>query len=143
MLTGNTKSIEHYVVILDIDHFKNVNDTYGHMVGDEILGIVANRLSAETRDKDKLVRWGGEEFILVIAGENKDNKTSVANRIIKTISSKAITTSVGEIRVTVSAGATNIKPGQLNKETWPEVLKKVDSALYLAKEGGRNQAVLI
>ena len=143
MLAGNTKNIEHYVVILDIDHFKNVNDTYGHMVGDEILGVVANRLSAETRDKDKLVRWGGEEFVLVIAGENKDNKTSVANRIIKTISSKAITTSVGEIRVTVSAGATNIKPGQLNKETWPEVLKKVDSALYIAKEGGRNQAVLI
>ena len=143
MLEDNTKNIEHYVVILDIDHFKNVNDTYGHMVGDEILGEVANRLSAETRDKDKLVRWGGEEFVFVIAGGNKDNKTSVANRIIKTISSKAITTSVGEIRVTVSAGAANIKPGQLNKETWPEVLKKVDRALYIAKEGGRNQAVLI
>ncbi|MDI4654702.1 GGDEF domain-containing protein [Pseudoalteromonas sp. 0303] len=111
--------------------------------GDEVLIAVANLLGSQTRENDVLVRWGGEEFILVVENKQKDNVISIVDRIIKTISNQAVNTTLGDLDITISAGATSVKNGNLNSLTWPKILNCIDEALYTAKHNGRNQAVVI
>ncbi|MBA6383210.1 GGDEF domain-containing protein [Colwellia sp. BRX10-9] len=140
---SSKEETDYCIVIIDIDHFKQVNDTYGHGVGDEVLVIIAKLLSTKIRESDILVRWGGEEFVLVIEKKQQVNELSMVNRIIQTISNETIKTTMGDLNITISAGATTVSTCNINSNEWPEILDRVDSALYKAKKNGRNQAVMV
>lgn len=119
------------VILFDIDHFKRVNDIYGHPVGDEILQLFARRIQENTRASDHLVRWGGEEFLLVCSSINLAEATRLAEKLLTTINESAWPH--GET-LTCSIGV-----GQLENETIAELLARVDQALYRAKAAGRNR----
>ena len=119
------------IAILDIDHFKKVNDTYGHLCGDEILIMLANKVNNSIRKTDLFARWGGEEFVLLMPNTNIQNaKILVENlRVIIENEKHKI---VGN--VTSSFGVTSIN----NKDTLESIFKRCDEALYNAKRNGRN-----
>jgi len=123
------------LVILDIDHFKKVNDSYGHLVGDVVLQEVANRISRVVRLYDFVGRYGGEEFLIVLPGCGKDQLQQSAERIRIAIASMPVLAARDEISVTVSAGGAVAEPGT---NTEKETLAKADAALYQAKDAGRN-----
>src|SRR5688572_29194026 len=93
------------IVLFDVDHFKRVNDTHGHPVGDEVLVDVAKRCMATVRDYDVFGRFGGEEFLVVLPGATTANAAAVADRLLRSIARSAIKTTAGDLPVTVSAGA--------------------------------------
>jgi len=117
--------------MFDIDHFKQCNDKYGHLVGDEVLTKLVKKVKHNIRESDLLVRWGGEEFIILFVGVAIAEAVKAAN-ILRTKIEKQEHKTVG--RITVSFGVTEYKNGD-NEET---ILKRCDEALYLAKENGRN-----
>jgi two-component system cell cycle response regulator len=124
------------IILGDVDHFKRVNDTMGHLVGDEVLTEVANRLRNAVRTYDFVGRYGGEEFIIVLCNCNPAFASSRAEEIRKCISNHAIETAKGPIKLTMSFGV-------LISEEWglrpvEELMHSVDSALYEAKEAGRD-----
>lgn len=125
------------VMMLDIDFFKRVNDTYGHPIGDAVLQEVASRLRNGLRQGDMAGRLGGEEFALVLEEISPDDALSKANAIRERISALPFLTAAGDIRVTVSIGLA------MNTDGWDatEVLSNADQALYQAKQTGRNQVV--
>ena len=129
-------------VVVDIDHFKDVNDTYGHLVGDEVLRLVARRLAAVARSGDIVARWGGEEFCVLMLGQGDaevqdEASASLAQRIVETISTTPFSTSAGELTVTVSAGSASLSS---SCQTAPDLLRAADRAMYSAKRHGRNCA---
>jgi diguanylate cyclase (GGDEF)-like protein len=132
-------------VVVDIDHFKAVNDTYGHLVGDEILRLVAQRLTASARRGDIVARWGGEEFCILMFGQDDETPRqttqceetiAVADRIVEAVAATPFATSAGQIAVTASAGTACI--GGEN-ETAQDLLVAADRAMYSAKRAGRNR----
>ncbi len=123
------------IVLVDVDHFKNVNDEFGHETGDSVLKEVTNRLSGSLREYDGIGRYGGEEFLLVIPGCNLATTVRRANQIRESISSRPISTLQGAITVTVSMGVTIGEPST-NSEL---LLRQADMALYQAKHHGRNR----
>ncbi len=126
------------VVIADIDNFKALNDTHGHLFGDEVLKIIAKKLSENLRSIDLVGRWGGEEFILILPDIKAKQAQEIANRIrldIEKIPFKASSVSE-EFNITVSFG---ISEGNLRGIPLEEALAKADKALYHAKTNGRNQ----
>lgn len=120
------------VVMFDVDHFKEVNDTFGHDVGDEVLCLMAEAVSDDIRETDQLGRWGGEEFLLIALGLNQARTDLLAEKIRKLIAQTQFPVAG---RVTVSIGATSYHPG----EGEMMLLKRADQALYLAKKKGRNR----
>ncbi|RVU84346.1 GGDEF domain-containing protein [Leucothrix sargassi] len=122
-------------VLLDIDHFKKVNDEYGHAVGDEVICHVANIMLGRIRESDIQGRIGGEEFALVLPDTNAEGAASVAEEIRLAIQNSVIMTGELKVRVTASFGVS-----QLEKETDDihAILKRADDALYRAKKAGRN-----
>jgi diguanylate cyclase (GGDEF)-like protein/PAS domain S-box-containing protein len=124
-------------VLVDIDHFKAINDAHGHFVGDEVLRAFAARLNAAVRDGEIVARWGGEEFCILIVGAG-DQAAVVAQRIVTDISAHPFATSVGELSMTASAGSAAIGG---NCQTAQELLTAADTAMYAAKRLGRNRAV--
>lgn len=125
------------VLLLDIDHFKKVNDTYGHMVGDTVLQKVAERLSAGIRAYDWLGRYGGEEFIVLLANCNAETVQLCAERIREIVAAEPVNTLSGPLKITVSVGAA-LCP-QDDAATPEESLQLADTALYRAKQNGRNR----
>ncbi len=126
------------VLMLDIDHFKQVNDTYGHTQGDIVLREIAHRVDETTRSYDGCGRYGGEEFIAVLPACKKENAYSVAERMRRCIAEKAILLDNGiAIHVTVSIGVASRKANGLYA-TSEDLLKSADAALYTAKNAGRN-----
>ncbi|MDO8609881.1 MAG: diguanylate cyclase, partial [bacterium] len=123
------------VILLDIDHFKLVNDTYGHLVGDDVLKHVAKVLSANTRNIDLVGRWGGEEFLIITKETNIEGTSVLAEKIRKSVESYEFEIAKNQ---TVSLGVAQIK----ENETVDELLKRADDALYEAKESGRNRVVV-
>ncbi|MDU9392244.1 sensor domain-containing diguanylate cyclase [Pseudomonas sp. zfem002] len=123
------------VVSIDIDHFKRVNDTFGHAAGDETLRFVATLMKQNSRPDDLLCRVGGEEFVLLLSGGSMAVAKEVAERLRISIENTSIET-VGH--VTVSLGVALWNPGQ----DIPAVLKKADQMLYMAKQLGRNRVIL-
>jgi two-component system, cell cycle response regulator len=124
------------VLLSDLDHFKNVNDTYGHPVGDEVLREVASRLLASVRSYDFVGRYGGEEFMIVLNNCDFDKAIERAEELRKAIAQSPLRTSSGPIPVTMSVGV-------WASRQWPnlpqeDVLREVDTALYAAKAAGRN-----
>ncbi len=129
-------------IVVDVDHFKDVNDTYGHLVGDEVLRLVARRLSAAARSGDIVARWGGEEFCVLMLGQGdahgRDGTSArLARRIVDTIAATPFHTSAGDLAVTVSAGSAALSSACA---TAPELLRAADRAMYAAKRRGRNRA---
>lgn len=126
------------VLMMDIDHFKPINDTHGHPVGDEILKAVGERLSNSVRSFDLAARLGGEEFVILLPEITKERVYFVAERLRRAISDVPFPCKVpgGQLAVTVSVGGVLIEDDQ--EHTIESVLKRVDDALYAAKEGGRN-----
>ncbi|WP_290650950.1 diguanylate cyclase [Aquisalimonas sp.] len=125
------------LILLDIDHFKRVNDTFGHDVGDAVLREIARRLGAILRSPDALARWGGEEFVALLPETNIEHAAGIAQRLRECVCSRDVET-VG--RITASLGVTALRP---DDPTTRAVLRRADSALYRAKAAGRNQVVTI
>lgn len=126
------------LVMMDIDHFKQVNDRYGHVTGDEVIRAVAQRAAAELkRPADVLTRYGGEEFALLLPNTNSEGAAAVAEAVRQAVCAAPIATPAGPLSVTVSLGAAS----QYIVATTPsrELLKRADAALYCAKESGRNR----
>ncbi|HEX8815734.1 MAG TPA: diguanylate cyclase [Terriglobales bacterium] len=126
------------VVMLDLDSFKKINDTHGHLIGDAVLTEVGRRLIAAFRGYDYIGRYGGEEFLAVVPGCGREDLIVLAERARQSVSSAAISTAVGEIPVTVSLGVAAAQVKDIEKD--PEnLLKLADAALYRAKSKGRNR----
>jgi diguanylate cyclase (GGDEF)-like protein len=133
------------ILMIDIDHFKEVNDAHGHLAGDEALKMVAFILRAAVRKEDVLARYGGEEFVVVARETQLEGAHALAERIRRAVERShcdwqgielGVTVSIG---VTVSVGLTEFVAGRSDRE----VLETADRALYLAKEGGRNRVVAV
>ncbi len=125
------------IIMCDIDHFKRVNDTYGHNAGDAVLEHVAKILRDSVRESDTVYRWGGEEFILFLAKANLDQSAEVAERIRKRIQASTCTFEGTDIKITMSFGCAEMTPDI----TVEENIKIADTRLYIAKETGRNQVI--
>lgn len=130
------------LILLDIDHFKKVNDTFGHRTGDDVLRSVSDVVRKMIRTEDSLSRYGGEEFAIIAQGTDVEGGLILAERVRKKVSQTQIATQATgsiEIRVTVSLGVATVGPGV---EISPEkLIEEADKNLYKAKENGRNQTV--
>ena len=127
------------MIMADLDHFKRVNDTHGHQVGDEVLQAFSMRCREAIRGGDLLARYGGEEFAVIVADVDSDTLVDVAERVRLSMT-VPVATSAGEVLVTVSLGAALSEPG--SEETAYQLIGRSDQALYRAKDQGRNQVVL-
>jgi len=126
------------VVLIDLDHFKNVNDTYGHLAGDAVLREAARRMTASVRPYDTVGRYGGEEFLVVAPSCNSSGAVKLAERIRESIQALPMPSVSGPVSITASCGvavSTTAKP--LDPQ---ELLRSADEALYRAKENGRNRS---
>lgn len=128
------------LLILDIDHFKKVNDNHGHVTGDKIIQLVAKTVAKEIRGEDIPARFGGEEFVILLTECKKNHLISVAERIRKRIENYKIHFNNQILKITVSIGGIHIE-GK-NVEAPEKILKKADYALYYCKENGRNCSFL-
>ncbi len=126
------------LVMLDVDHFKETNDKYGHLAGDQVLCEIVNRLNSTMRSYEFIGRYGGEEFLLILQGCDCEKKAIIqAERLRKFIFEKPVNTSEGMIKISASFG---IAMFNSNKEMEiKSLIKQADDALYLAKERGRNR----
>jgi diguanylate cyclase (GGDEF)-like protein len=130
------------LALLDVDHFKRINDTHGHAAGDAVLQAVAQRLQDGLRGSDVLVRWGGEEFLLLLPGCDAAALQGPVGRALARLGQAPVPLPAGEpLRVTASAGACvwPAHPGQ----TWQQAVHLADQALYLAKQGGRDRGTCV
>jgi two-component system, cell cycle response regulator len=126
------------VLMLDLDHFKQVNDTHGHQAGDDVLREIGNRIVRNIRGIDMACRYGGEEFVVLMPDTDLESAEVVANRLLQAIGGKPIAArGAGELTVTCSIGCTASAAG----DSAESLLKRADEALYQAKNSGRNQIV--
>ncbi|MDD3441732.1 MAG: GGDEF domain-containing protein [Sulfurimonas denitrificans] len=123
-----------HVMMLDIDNFKSINDKYGHIAGDKILIFISNILRKTLRDGDKIFRYGGEEFTIVINRNSDDQCEQIANRLLHLISSNNLIYMGERISVTASIGVTKLK----EHDTPDSLLSRADKALYVSKKSGKN-----
>jgi len=128
------------LVLMDIDHFKNVNDTYGHPVGDLVLKKVSSILRNSIRDIDLAARYGGEEFVLVLLDTGAKGAVKLANRIRKEIQSTKISIPKETLSVTISMGVSTFPD---NADHFQPLIDLADSALYFSKGDGRNRVTHI
>ncbi len=127
------------LALVDLDHFKSVNDRYGHAVGDEVLKAVARRFEAGLREGDWVARWGGEEFLFVLHGSSAEEAGGIIERLAGQARATPVQTSVGEISLSFSAGVAAFGAG--DSESAP-LFEDIDQALYCAKADGRDQVRL-
>ncbi|MDX8346650.1 sensor domain-containing diguanylate cyclase [Cognatiyoonia sp. IB215446] len=125
---------------MDLDHFKQINDTYGHDVGDAVLTAFAQRVSGRSRGEDTLIRMGGEEFGLLMKATQLEDATRVAKRLCDGIGDTPFSVANMQLMVTASFGLTQVHADDHAVE---ETLKRADIALYEAKTGGRDQVVVL
>jgi len=123
--------------VLDVDHFKSVNDRYGHAVGDMVLSAVADAARGALRGSDVLGRLGGEEFGILLPHTRLDQAMGVLEKVRAAVAAKRVQTPAGTIRVTCSLGGSTLSPGQC----FDDMLHNADLAMYGAKQSGRNQAL--
>lgn len=123
------------IIMSDIDHFKNFNDTYGHQVGDLVIKEVANALKNTVRVSDIVSRYGGEEIIILLRGSSLRDGLNIAEKIRKNVESAVVKDQDNTYKVTISLGVSSFKPED-NVDT---VIKRADDGLYQAKESGRNR----
>ena len=126
------------VLFIDIDYFKNVNDTYGHDAGDAVLKLTAETFTSNARPFDLYGRWGGEEFIGILRNLTEKDLETLGNRMRMLIEHSHIRYEDQKLSVTVSLGATMVR----DTDTMESIIKRVDSLLYESKKGGRNRLTL-
>ena len=129
------------VIMLDLDHFKNINDSHGHFAGDAVLREAAYRMQSSIRQYDSIGRYGGEEFLVLLPGCDEQSTFGQAERLRAQLAKEVIAVGDARIRLTGSFGCTSALPG---RQITPEALiRKADEALYLAKKLGRNRVELL
>jgi diguanylate cyclase len=126
------------LAIIDIDLFKNINDNYGHQIGDKVLKIVAVTIGHLLREVDFMARFGGEEFVVLLPETDTDNALILLNRIRDDIAMKPLKYKEDKISLTVSIGITQFK----DRDTTETAFGRADEAMYKAKESGRNQCIV-
>ena len=131
--SGKTLSI----VMIDIDHFKQVNDTYGHQAGDQVLRLVTEKIKKDIRPYDSIGRYGGEEFMMILPECHVDMAFKTVDRIRIDVENLYLDTPQGKLSVTISAGIRQIPIGELRDSD--TAVKAADKALYRAKNNGRNR----
>jgi diguanylate cyclase (GGDEF)-like protein len=124
--------------LLDIDHFKNINDEYGHMAGDMVLKAVSNCVQLEIRKMDFFGRYGGEEFLLLLIEVDESTAFSITDRLRQAIAALPLPVVPAGRQVTVSVGVAQFK----RPETIAQALSRADRALYASKRGGRNRVMV-
>lgn len=127
------------LVMFDIDHFKKVNDTYGHLAGDEVIKHTAETTRNSLRQSDRAGRYGGEEFGIILPETDADGALIICERIREAIEGSVVKTTVADIQYTISIG---IAPLTDEPENYMQWLQRADEALYAAKEGGRNKVMV-
>jgi len=124
--------------MIDVDHFKELNDTHGHAVGDEALRLLAGVARSELRRVDVLARYGGEEFVVLLPETSVEAATLVVERLRAAVEAMSVPTPEGEVKMTVSAGVIARRPD----ESLEAMLRRADEALYRAKASGRNRVIV-
>jgi diguanylate cyclase (GGDEF)-like protein len=124
------------ISIVDIDHFKNINDTYGHAAGDEALRTIGARLREQIRHPDTIGRYGGEEFLIVLPNSEIQAAVEQAHRLCQHVRSLHLEFEKNNFSVTLSVGVAQYKAAQ---ENWEQLLHRADTAMYRAKKDGRDQ----
>ena len=139
---SDEESSESYytLAVIDIDHFKNVNDTYGHDFGDHVLIEFTRRLKDQLRESDLVVRWGGEEFLVLSTSNQPGTSKVLIQRLLEAIRETKFVVGETSIDVTASIGFTSIVGKQELYSRWSEFLLNADTAVYAAKSSGRDQA---
>ena len=141
---GSAQQQSFAILLLDLDHFKQVNDTYGHAAGDAVLKQLAALLGSTLRKQDLVIRWGGEEFVLVARGADRGYALVLAERIREKVAAHAfLLPGGGELRKTCSVGYSlyPFSPEAPQMLTWEQVLSLADACLYRAKATGRDRAI--
>ena len=133
--TAKTNSYELHLLMLDIDDFKIINDTYGHIAGDKVLIYIANILRKTLRDGDKIFRFGGEEFVIILNRIDAKACQQITKRILNLISSNQLIYKGNSLSVTMSIGTTV----HYSSDTPDEIIARADKALYKSKKSGKNQ----
>ena len=131
----NQKELAMHLFMIDVDNFKKINDNYGHLIGDKVLIFLANLLKKTLRDGDKVFRYGGEEFVIVLNRITDEGCKLVADRLLDLVRNNKLLSQNEQIAVTMSIGATQYKPG----DTIETLIQRADEALYLAKKSGKDQ----
>ena len=132
----STRDVPCSVLMIDIDHFKSINDKFGHEAGDKVLEKLVSEIKKKIRSKDKLFRYGGEEFVVILPETSKENAKRLAERIRKSIEETEIEIAEGKkINITASIGVAEKREG----DTIENVIKRADEAMYRAKKLGRNR----
>lgn len=126
------------VLFVDIDHFKAVNDTYGHATGDKVLALVARTLQNGLRPTDRVCRWGGEEFVCLLPNVDRVELQQVAERARVLVDRSWLDTGLGALRVTVSIGGTLAQVW----DSASSLVERADRNMYMAKQAGRNRVVV-
>lgn len=119
------------LLVVDIDHFKSINDTYGHPIGDLVLGNLAGLLQSVSRSTDVVARYGGEEFVIILPDCEEEQAIGIAERYRSQVASA----DWGEYNITVSIGAATV----VEEDTEKTLFQRADNALYVSKTGGRNR----
>jgi diguanylate cyclase (GGDEF)-like protein len=127
------------LVMFDIDHFKAVNDTHGHLAGDEVIKYTADVVKKSLRQSDLPGRYGGEEFGIILPETDAEGARTICERIRETIENSTVKTTAADIQYTVSIGVAPLTDVPENYMQW---LQQADEALYAGKEGGRNRVVV-
>lgn len=125
------------IMMMDLDYFKEINDQYGHLVGDDVLIQFTNIASAELREVDTLGRFGGEEFLAIIHNATREETLVIAERIKHATQNRVFEDGDNTFSITVSIGITDVK--QQSPDSLEDIMKRADEALYLAKQNGRNK----
>jgi diguanylate cyclase (GGDEF)-like protein len=124
------------VLLIDIDNFKNINDTYGHAIGDEVIRSVAKVFFNTTRQSDIAVRFGGEEFVIILPNTSLENAIKLSENIRKDVENTILYINNNEIEYTISIGVSTVNKGEKN---FDKALNRADKALYASKKNGKNQ----
>ena len=131
------------VLMLDIDHFKQINDRYGHAAGDEVLQQFAQKISMNLREYDWFARLGGEEFAVVLPQTSLSDAETVAEKLRRQVADAPMRCSIGPVTVTVSIGVSGIQSlHALEQPTVDRLLETADRVLYVSKEEGRNRVTV-
>ena len=128
-----------YVAMVDLDHFKRINDTHGHAVGDEALCTFARQAQAQLRNIDVIGRWGGEEFLLLMPETPPGDPNVGLERLRSNLAISPASAHIPELRVKFSAGLSRYRDGEAIGDT----IERADRAVYAAKAGGRDQTVAL
>jgi len=128
------------LVMVDIDHFKKINDTLGHTEGDKVLKEISNLLKNSVRKKDTVARYGGEEFILILPDAGLEESLMIAERIRRLVENTTFEIAQAQIHLTVSLGIANFPSHRVRSKE--DLIKMADQALYEAKRGGRNRVCI-